>query len=57
MKTFEELEEELCKFCRCSEYGLQDYHGEFILTPNGAISCEGNWCDEAYKNYLQECEE
>lgn len=48
---------ELCEHCRCTEYGLQDYHGEMKLGPNGPYGCEGSWCEEAYENYLDEFKE
>lgn len=50
-KTKDELinENSLCNYCK-SEPGV-------FGTPNGYSSCEGNWCDEAYENYLDEYEE
>lgn len=46
-----ELEEFLCKYCHCTEYGnsIGVQYGDPM---HG--SCEGNWCSEAYENYLNE---
>lgn len=49
--TIEELDDELCKYCPCTEYGLTQINtGAFNL-------CEGINCKEAYENYLDEFEE
>lgn len=48
IKAYEELGEELCKYCFRTEYG-EDLNKSFI--------CEGVCCKEAYENYLEECEE
>ena len=49
-----ELDEELCKYCRCTDYGLD------MKAKNGYMGvyygCEGMFCDEAYENYLDEYE-
>ena len=49
--------EALCSYCRYTDYGLEDYHGEMKLGPNGPYGCEGEWCNEAYERYLEEFEE
>lgn len=50
-KSKEELEDQLCKYCPCTEYGITKINdGPYNL-------CEGISCDEAYQNYLDECEE
>lgn len=50
-KTREELNEELCKYCPCTEFGHKEVNtGYWNL-------CEGYACDEAYKSYLENHEE
>jgi len=46
--TFEEMQdsERICDYC--------DATPGVFGTPNGYISCEGNWCAEAYGRYLDE---
>lgn len=54
IKTYEELGEELCRHCFCTEYG------ENLNAPYPSVysnGCEGMYCKEAYENYLEECEE
>jgi hypothetical protein len=46
--TVEELDEQLCNYCVRTDYGEH----RSSLTPNGYWSCEGAWCDEAYREYL-----
>lgn len=50
LKTFEEMcdDETICNYCNATDYG--EY--KELITPNGYVSCEGNWCKEAYMNYL-----
>lgn len=49
-KTIEELDDDLCSYCHRTEYGKYAQYG----TPNGYVSCEGQFCDEAYESYLEE---
>lgn len=49
-----ELDEGLCKYCRCTDYGMQ--MNACRVTAFGA-GCEGSWCEEAYENYLENFEE
>ena len=50
MKTMQELGEELCLYCPCTEFGLTKVStGPWNL-------CEGRSCDEAYENYCYETE-
>ena len=46
--SMEELDEQLCQYCRRTDYGEH----RSSSTPNGYWSCEGKWCDEAYTEYL-----
>lgn len=48
--TIEELEDELCNHCAATEYGEKSSY----VTPNGYVSCEGRFCDEAYEAYLED---
>ena len=48
------VDTELCEYCRCSDYGSEDYHGEILVGRNEYYLCEGNWCQEAYRDYLAE---
>lgn len=50
IKTQEELEDELCKYCPCTDYG----YVEINTGPHNL--CEGIGCNEAYKNYLENSE-
>lgn len=54
-KTIEELGEELCNYCFCTEYGL-NLDAPKMKAPY-LLGCEGMYCKEAYENYLEECEE
>ena len=39
----------LCKYCKCTEYG--SFMG--VQEPsNVTFGCEGNFCKDAYQNYL-----
>lgn len=49
-ESMEELEELLCLSCEATEGGKYASYG----TPNGPVTCEGRFCDEAYQNYLDE---
>ena len=51
--TLEELmdSEELCHYCSETDYGEHKY---IISSYWGMVPCEGQWCDEAYKQYLDE---
>lgn len=44
-KSIEQLGDELCNHCRCTEFGQTD--------PISWLKCEGMFCDEAYENYLE----
>ena len=46
----EELDEKLCDYCSSTDYG----RCKFSSSPNGAIFCEGRWCDSAYEEYLED---
>ena len=48
------LDEELCKHCRCTEYGLEM---SACRVSAYSFGCEGMYCKEAYKRYLEEYEE
>lgn len=39
----------LCQYCSQVDYGEHKY---YISSRWGMVSCEGRWCDEAYKEYL-----
>lgn len=48
--SFEELQEDVCNYCRPTQRGeIKMSHG-----PNGVYMCEGRFCDDAYKTYLEE---
>jgi hypothetical protein len=51
IKTIEELGEELCQYCRFTEYG------ERKANTNPHNLCEGRFCDEAYEYYLEAMKE
>lgn len=53
-RTIEELQEKetLCEYCEATDYGLL----ATVHTPSGVITCEGAYCEEAYKSYLEESE-
>lgn len=53
-KTYEELGEELCKYCFCTEYGDNINLANPSAYSNG---CEEMYCKEAYEYYLGNCEE
>ena len=46
----EELDEKLCDYCSSTDYGRY----KCSSSPNGAIFCEGRWCDSAYEEYLED---
>lgn len=48
------LDEELCEYCHCTDYGAQ--MGAYKITAYSP-GCEGSWCEEAYENYLENFEE
>lgn len=48
--TKEELEDELCKYCPCTDYG------DTKINTGPHNLCEGIACDQAYKNYLENSE-
>lgn len=54
LKTFDELSEEesLCEYCLATNYG--EYKS--CITPNGCCWCEGAYCEDAYREYLDENE-
>lgn len=46
IKPFEKMEDELCEYCECTEFGSCKVNtGPYNF-------CEGAWCDKAYDNYL-----
>lgn len=48
--SFEELQEDVCNYCRPTQRGeIKMSHG-----PNGVYMCEGRFCDDTYKTYLEE---
>nr|DAP33695.1 MAG TPA: helix-turn-helix domain-containing protein [Caudoviricetes sp.] len=50
-KSLEELDDELCRYCAPTKYGERRVH----LVPNaGAAFCEGDYCEEAYRTYLEQ---
>ena len=49
IQTQEELGEELCNYCSCTNYGE---HPSQMYTQNGIYFCEGCRCKEAYIDYL-----
>ncbi len=51
-KSFEYMsdEEELCNYCITTDYGTRRQ----IITPNGPIFCEGDFCNSAYGTYLED---
>ena len=55
IKTFEEMNdgESLCKYCVYTNHGE---HPNSCVTPNGFISCEGEFCENAYTYYVDDCE-
>ena len=55
--TVEELGEDLCEYCKCSDYGNEDYHGEMKCYGGEPVGCEGMYCKEAYENYLDDFKE
>lgn len=52
-ETLEKLfdKDTLCSYCSATDYGE---HRHDISSRWGMVSCEGNWCDEAYEAYLEE---
>lgn len=48
-KEFEELGDDLCKYCPLEKKGA--YYTPGCLS----VGCEGVCCDTAYGNYLEEC--
>jgi hypothetical protein len=50
----EELDEALCQYCHCTEYGLS--MGAQNVTAY-SFGCEGAYCDNAYEYYLDNFEE
>lgn len=49
-EKWDELGEELCEYCKCTEYGERE-----INTAPWNL-CEGAHCDEAYEKYKDERE-
>ena len=47
IKTKEELEEELCEYCPCTDYG------NVKINTNQHNLCHGDRCDDAYENYKE----
>ena len=50
VKSIDEMKdtEEICNYCRYTEYGLENVNtGHWNL-------CEGSWCEDAYKFYLEQ---
>ena len=50
IKSKEELEEDLCKYCPCTEYG------DVEANTNQHNLCYGDRCDDAYENYKESWE-
>lgn len=50
MKTVEQLGDELCKYCKDTDFG----DNKEYTSADNYWSCEGRWCDKAYQNYLEE---
>lgn len=50
-KSIDELGEELCRHCSCTEHGTEKANTSLWNL------CEGINCKEAYENYLEEYEE
>jgi len=50
IKSKEDLEEELCSYCPCTEYG----QAKVNTGPHNM--CEGFRCDDAYENYKESWE-
>lgn len=49
-----DIDEELCKYCCCTEYGLNMKAKE---ASGASFGCEGAYCEEAYERYLEEFED
>ena len=53
LQTLEEMleDESICEYCISTDCGeCKEY-----VTPSGTyVGCEGAWCEEAYKCYLEE---
>lgn len=50
MESYLELGEELCEYCRCTDYGAE----EPPKVTKFNLGCEGNWCEEAYQKYKED---
>lgn len=48
-KKYEELGDELCKWCPLEKKGTYSTAGGLM------VGCEGSHCKEAYDNYMEEC--
>lgn len=51
LKTFDEMcdDETICEYCIPTDYGEH----KFYCSPStGYSSCEGMWCEDSYKEYL-----
>lgn len=46
--SIDDLDEEICCYCDRTNYGER----KSGTTPNGYWACEGQWCEDAYWNYL-----
>lgn len=49
-QSHDELDDGVCNYCIETDYGSKAGYN----TPNGYVSCEGRWCENAYQNYLDE---
>lgn len=49
LKTDDDLSDDLCLYCPLDD-DEKGIHG----VPNGYISCEGRYCQEAYEMYIEE---
>jgi len=49
--TQSELEEDLCDYCECTEFG------ETKINTAPYDMCFGGYCDQAYENYLDDFKE
>lgn len=47
---FESMDDELCEYCARTDYGkVKSY-----VSPTGYHTCEGRFCDKAYRQYLDD---
>lgn len=46
IKTFEQMEDDLCNYCECTEFG------SCKVNTSPYNLCEGRYCEKAYNYYL-----